>query len=220
MAQARTVVAQVPDRQGRRRPPATGCRRRTCRASARTTRTSGSSAKFDPAAPSELLYDGTGPDAKIVGLSYLVFNRGGPPEGFAGANDHWHQHNANGGLCFNNGGIVIGGEEHDRAKSARRAAARSASSPTSGWRTRGSCPASSAAGACSPASAPSSAARSAGPPGTELRGSVADAVGSRSASSGRPAGASAGGGSPSRRGLRARRASRCPGPSRARAAPS
>ena len=56
-------------------------------------------AKFDPAAPSELLYDGTGPDAKIVGLSYLVLHPGGPPDGFAGTNDHWHQHNANGGLA-------------------------------------------------------------------------------------------------------------------------
>ena len=69
--------------------------------------------KFDPAAPSELLYDGTEPDSKIVGLSYLVFNRGGGPEGFAGANDHWHQHNANGGLCFGRGGVVIGGEEQN-----------------------------------------------------------------------------------------------------------
>jgi hypothetical protein len=71
-------------------------------------------AKFDPAAPSELLYDGTGPDAKIVGLSFLVLHPGGAPEGFAGANDHWHQHNANGGLCFNKGGTVIGGEEQTR----------------------------------------------------------------------------------------------------------
>jgi hypothetical protein len=70
--------------------------------------------KFDPAAPSELLYDGTGPDAKIVGLSFLVLNPGGAPEGFAGANDHWHQHNANGGLCYNKGGTVIGGEEQTR----------------------------------------------------------------------------------------------------------
>jgi len=66
-------------------------------------------AKFDPAAPSELLYDGTTPDAKIVGLSYLVFHPGGAPEGFAGPNDHWHQHNANGGLCLI-GGSVVGGE--------------------------------------------------------------------------------------------------------------
>lgn len=65
---------------------------------------------FDPAAPSELLFDGTTPTSKIVGLSYLVFHRGGAPEGFAGPNDHWHQHNANGGLCFGNG-VVIGGEE-------------------------------------------------------------------------------------------------------------
>ena len=55
---------------------------------------------FDPAKPSELLYDGTRPDSKIVGLSYLVFHPGGAPEGFAGPNDHWHQHNANGGLCL------------------------------------------------------------------------------------------------------------------------
>jgi hypothetical protein len=65
--------------------------------------------RFDPAAPSELLYDGTKPDSKIVGLSYLVYNPGGPPQGFAGANDHWHQHNANGGLCMK-GSVVVGGE--------------------------------------------------------------------------------------------------------------
>jgi hypothetical protein len=64
---------------------------------------------FDPAKPSELLYDGTEPDSKIVGLSYLVFHPGGAPEGFAGSNDHWHQHNANGGLCLK-GTVVVGGE--------------------------------------------------------------------------------------------------------------
>ena len=67
---------------------------------------------FDPAVPSELLYDGTRPDSKLVGLSYLVFHPGGAPDGFAGPNDHWHQHNQNGGLCFSNrGGGVIGAEE-------------------------------------------------------------------------------------------------------------
>ncbi len=65
---------------------------------------------FDPSAPSELLYDGTKPDSKLVGLSYLVYHPGGPPPGFAGPNDHWHQHNANGGLCLR-GGFVVGGEE-------------------------------------------------------------------------------------------------------------
>jgi hypothetical protein len=66
---------------------------------------------FDPANPSELLFDGTNPDSKIIGLSYLVFNAKGAPEGFAGPNDHFHQHNANGGLCLKDGVGVIGGED-------------------------------------------------------------------------------------------------------------
>jgi hypothetical protein len=65
---------------------------------------------FDPAAPSELLYDGTRPDSHIVGLSYLVWHPNGPPPGFAGANDRWHQHTFNGGLCISGGGLVIGAE--------------------------------------------------------------------------------------------------------------
>jgi hypothetical protein len=69
-------------------------------------------AVFDPAEPSELLYDGTAPDSKIIGLSFLVVHEGGPPEGFAGQNDIWHQHNANGGLCLReNTTEVIGGED-------------------------------------------------------------------------------------------------------------
>jgi uncharacterized membrane protein len=66
-------------------------------------------ATFDPANPSELLYDGTDPASKLVGLSYLVLHPGGAPDGFAGPNDRWHQHNVNGGLCFGSAG-VIGGE--------------------------------------------------------------------------------------------------------------
>jgi hypothetical protein len=73
---------------------------------------------FDPARPSELLYDGTQPDSKIVGLSYLVYHPGGAPAGFAGPNDHWHQHNANGGLCLR-GGAVVGGEEMSRPMCAK-----------------------------------------------------------------------------------------------------
>jgi hypothetical protein len=73
--------------------------------------------RFDPAHPSELLYDGSTPDAKIVGLSYLVYHPNGPPPGFAGPNDHWHQHNANGGLCLGRGG-VIAGEESSRKECA------------------------------------------------------------------------------------------------------
>jgi hypothetical protein len=70
----------------------------------------GLAGKFDLNAPSELLYDGTAPDSKIVGLSYLVYHPGGPPEGFAGPNDRWHGHTFNGGLCMNPQGVVIGAE--------------------------------------------------------------------------------------------------------------
>jgi hypothetical protein len=74
--------------------------------------------KFDPEAPSELLYEGTDPDSRIVGLSYLVWHPGGAPEGFAGGNDHWHQHNANGGLCLK-GGVVVAGEGSTREQCAK-----------------------------------------------------------------------------------------------------
>jgi hypothetical protein len=74
---------------------------------------------FDPANPSELLYAGTSLDSKIVGLSYLVWHHDGPPPGFAGANDRWHQHNANGGLCLK-GGVVIAGEESTRQECAAK----------------------------------------------------------------------------------------------------
>jgi hypothetical protein len=77
----------------------------------------GLAGRFDAAHPSELLYAGTDPDSKIVGLSYLVWHGGGPPPGFAGANDRWHQHNANGGLCLK-GGLVVGGESSTRQECA------------------------------------------------------------------------------------------------------
>jgi hypothetical protein len=72
---------------------------------------------FDPERPSELLYTGTSPDSKIVGLSYLVYHTNGAPPGFAGPNDRWHQHNANGGLCLK-GAVVIAGEESTRQQCA------------------------------------------------------------------------------------------------------
>jgi len=65
--------------------------------------------RYDPSAPSELLFDGTDLHSKLVGLSYLVYHPGGAPEGFAGPNDIWHQHNSNGGLCLQDG-VVIAGE--------------------------------------------------------------------------------------------------------------
>ena len=76
--------------------------------------------RFDPSAPSELLYDGTNPTSRIVGLSYLVWHPGGAPDGFAGPNDRWHQHNFNGGLCFNAVGVVVGAEDLSPAQCAAR----------------------------------------------------------------------------------------------------
>jgi hypothetical protein len=64
---------------------------------------------FDPAHPAMLLYDGTQPDSKIVGLSYAQLSGKKAPEGFAGPNDLWHQHNLNGGLCIRDG-VVVGAE--------------------------------------------------------------------------------------------------------------
>jgi hypothetical protein len=75
--------------------------------------------RFDPAAPSELLYDGSAPTSKLVGLSYLVFNKGGPPDGFAGPNDVWHSHSSNGGLCMKDR-VVVGGEQTTEEECASR----------------------------------------------------------------------------------------------------
>ena len=61
---------------------------------------------FNPATPSELLYEGTEPTSRLVGLSYLLYNQGGPPEGFSGPNDVWHGHSSNGGMCFKNNVVV------------------------------------------------------------------------------------------------------------------
>jgi hypothetical protein len=71
--------------------------------------------RFDVGAPSELLYDGTNPDSRVVGLSYLVFHPGGAPDGFAGPNDRWHTHSFNGGLCLK-GGVVVGNEATTQAE--------------------------------------------------------------------------------------------------------
>ncbi len=57
---------------------------------------------FDPAMPSMLLFDERRDPAVLVGYSYALQS---PtlPEGFAGANDHWHQHR---GLCVDNGWVT------------------------------------------------------------------------------------------------------------------
>jgi hypothetical protein len=60
---------------------------------------------FDISNPEMLLYDGTQPTSKIVGLSYYMFSDK-EPDVFAGPNDHWHQHI---GLCLKDN-VVIGPE--------------------------------------------------------------------------------------------------------------
>jgi hypothetical protein len=59
---------------------------------------------FDPNAAQSLIYDGTSPTSKIVGLMYYAM--GAAPEGFAGPNDHWHRHSS---VCtkFGNGQIEV-----------------------------------------------------------------------------------------------------------------
>ena len=74
---------------------------------------------FDPAHPAMLLYDGVAPESKIVGLSYAAMTGKKAPDGFAGPNDLWHQHNLNGGLCMK-GGVVVGAESTTKEECAAR----------------------------------------------------------------------------------------------------
>jgi len=56
---------------------------------------------FDPARPAMVLYDETADPPELVGYSYWVQSPT-EPDGFAGPNDHWHQHT---GLCVVNGWV-------------------------------------------------------------------------------------------------------------------
>ena len=60
---------------------------------------------FDIDNPEMLLFDGSGDDAKIVGLSYFIRQPGEaePTQGFVGDNDHYHRHF---GLCIGPGGVI------------------------------------------------------------------------------------------------------------------
>jgi hypothetical protein len=57
--------------------------------------------------PEMLLYDGDGPGAGVVGLSYYIVQEGDeePTEGFTGDNDHYHRHV---GLCIRDGVVAAG----------------------------------------------------------------------------------------------------------------
>ena len=83
---------------------------------------------FDLEQPEMLLYDGNDPTSKIVGLSYYVRSKW-EPKGFAGPNDHWHQHL---GLCLEkNRPFVIGSENTSLAECIERGGVKS--SGTDGW---------------------------------------------------------------------------------------
>jgi hypothetical protein len=58
---------------------------------------------FDPAQPEMLLFNGTEPTSRLIGLSYAAISDE-PVEGFVGPNDVWHAHP---GLCML-GGLVVG----------------------------------------------------------------------------------------------------------------
>ena len=57
---------------------------------------------FDVDNPEVILYDGTEPDAQVVGLSYIVRDES-EPEGFPGPNDPWHVHER---ICMGEGGVL------------------------------------------------------------------------------------------------------------------
>lgn len=73
---------------------------------------------FDPSEPEVVLYNGTDPDSEVVGLSYLVY-ADEEPEGFAGPNDPWHNHEQ---LCIGSDGVIgieTATEEGCRARGGR-----------------------------------------------------------------------------------------------------
>jgi hypothetical protein len=55
---------------------------------------------FSPGRPTHLIFDRDGPEGRLIGLMYYIDTPGGAPDGFAGPNDHWHNHVA---ACMSNG---------------------------------------------------------------------------------------------------------------------
>jgi hypothetical protein len=60
---------------------------------------------INAAHPASYIYAGTGPNDPVVGLMYISFDKTAPA-GFAGPNDHWHQH-SNVCVKFANGTIAV-----------------------------------------------------------------------------------------------------------------
>jgi hypothetical protein len=55
---------------------------------------------FAPDRPTHLIFDRDGPEGRLIGLMYYVETGGDAPEGFAGPNDSWHNHQA---ACMGDG---------------------------------------------------------------------------------------------------------------------
>jgi hypothetical protein len=85
--------------------------------------------EFDITKPEMILYDGTKPESRVVGLSYYVRLDGSaqPTQGFTGDNDHYHRHF---GLCVGAGG-VIGDSTTTDAECAARGGVKA--NGTDGW---------------------------------------------------------------------------------------
>jgi hypothetical protein len=60
---------------------------------------------FEGWKPEFLMYDGNGPNARLTGMAWWVQSADGPPEGFRGDNDWWHQHH---NVCLTPAGRWIG----------------------------------------------------------------------------------------------------------------
>jgi hypothetical protein len=87
---------------------------------------------FDPAKPTMWLYAGNEPTSPVVGVMFFNLNEAAPPEGFAGPNDHWHQHT---GLCLRYGpaGIDLPLPVDQDATEAQCAAVGGRFMNTTGW---------------------------------------------------------------------------------------
>lgn len=70
--------------------------------------------KLQVGRPELLLYDGDGPDARVVGVSYYVLSapETEPTQGFTGQNDHFHRHF---GLCVKDA-FIIGDSQTTKAE--------------------------------------------------------------------------------------------------------
>ncbi len=68
--------------------------------------------------PEMILYDGTGDDASVIGLSYYIIHPGSaePTQGFTGNNDHYHRHD---GLCVDETGVIGDSTTTEEACAAR-----------------------------------------------------------------------------------------------------